>query len=81
LVHEFFCNCKILDAGICPSLLLFSKNPSDCEIELVKIPAPSKWQQWLHPDFEEDDDDMQCSFATLFWQSLFNFVDPQGIRF
>jgi protease IV len=54
---------------------------ADREIELVKIPAPSKWQQWLHPDSEEDDDDMQCSFATSFWQSLFNFVDRQGIRF
>lgn len=53
---------------------------ADREVELVKIPTPSKWQQWLHPDTEQDDD-MQCSFAVSFWQSLFCFLEQQGIKF
>lgn len=51
---------------------------ADREIELVKISGPSKWQQWMHPEAEESDDDMQNSFVTSFWKSLFCFVQKQG---
>ena len=52
---------------------------ADREVELVKIPAPSRFEQWLHPD--PDHDDMECSLATSIWQSLFNFAEKQGLRF
>lgn len=53
---------------------------ADREIELVKIPAPSKWQQWLHPDADQDDD-VQCSLATSIWQSFFHFIGKKGLEF
>lgn len=53
---------------------------ADREIELVRIPGPSRFQQWLHPQ-EGEDDDLECRLATSFWQGFLNVVQNQSIRF
>ncbi len=51
---------------------------ADREIEFVKIPGPSRFEKWMHPESDEDDD-AQCSLATSLWQGLFNILSKQGI--
>ena len=53
---------------------------ADREIEFVRIPGPSRFQRWMHPEADEDDD-MECSLATSLWQGFFNVVQKSEIRF
>lgn len=54
---------------------------ADREVELVKAPAPSKWQRLLHPE-QDCDDEVQNSVAVSFWQALFHVIGKeQGMQF
>ncbi|MBP6892562.1 signal peptide peptidase SppA [Candidatus Babeliales bacterium] len=53
---------------------------ADREIEFVRIPGPSRFERWMHPESDEDDD-MECRLATSLWQGLFNTLQKSEIRF
>ncbi len=53
---------------------------ADREIEFVRIPGPSRFERWMHPEADEDDD-MECRLATSLWQGLFNVMQNQSVKF
>jgi protease-4 len=51
---------------------------ADREIELIRIPGPSKLQQFLHPD-DYDEDEIENSVGYSFWSSLFHVVQKSSM--
>jgi protease IV len=77
---------KLIDAlGNQRTALDFIKNHilhADREIELIKIPGPSKIQKLFGATDDCDcDDDMQNSFATSMWRSLFYVLQKQNLQY
>lgn len=53
---------------------------ADRDIEFVRIPGPSRFERWMHPEADEDDD-LECRLATSVWQGFLNVVQHQSMRF
>lgn len=76
---------KLIDeVGNQSTALLYIKKHilhEDREIDLIKVPTPSRLERLMYPDQDEDDDDLQSSIATSLWSSLINTLHRQYLMF